>query len=99
MLLSPTVSRMITGHALVAVLVVPGDPCHQLLSFDAAFCSRLLLEVFCIVASQSGCQTPTVEDLDFAVLSDSVSEPEIGGFRGFLHFGVLGVGKVLPCEA
>ena len=44
---------MLAGRAFVAVLVVTGDPSHQLLGFGAGFISCLLLEVFSVVAAQS----------------------------------------------
>lgn len=47
------ISRMLTGLAFVAGLVVPSDPRHQLLRGGGAFFPGLLLGAVCIVATKS----------------------------------------------
>ena len=89
---------MLTSRAFVAVLVVSSDPRHQLLRRSAAFLSSRLLEVFRLVASQSRCQAPTMEDLDFTALTDSVGKPKMVCFGRFLHFEALRDGKMVFCE-
>ena len=43
---------MLTGRALVPVLVVAGNTSHQLLGLGAQLVLGFLLEVFCVAASK-----------------------------------------------
>jgi hypothetical protein len=81
---------MLHGLALVSMLVVPGDACHQLLRLGAPLLACLLLEVFCDIASQRGGQSSPMEDLDVAALPDTVSESEIMCCWRKLHIGISG---------
>lgn len=77
---------MVTRQAFIAVLVVAGDSCHQLLSLRAALIRRLLPEVIRGHAAQRAGQKAVMMDLDIAILLGAVREAEILAGRGILHF-------------
>ena len=90
---------MLTCPALVPTLVVASNASHQLLSLGTGFGSGHLLEVFRVVASQRGRQTPTMENLDFAILPYPERESEIVWFRRTVHRAVLQVAMDVCCKA
>lgn len=68
---------MLACCALVAVLVVAGEPRHEVLRFGARFVLSFFLEVLCVIASKCCGQATMVKDLDFSILPHLVGETEI----------------------
>lgn len=56
---------------LIAALVVPGQPGHELLAVAVVY---ILEEIRCACTAQDGCRTSMVEDLHRAVLANRVVE-------------------------
>lgn len=74
---SSAVPRMLACRALIAVLVVAGDPGHKLLSLGAGLVLSFLLEIIGFVAAKRGRQPTAMEDLHLSVLPHPVGEAEI----------------------
>jgi hypothetical protein len=68
---------MLAGCALVAMLVVAGDPCHQLLRPGTGFVFSLSPEILGFVAAKRCGQSTTMEDLYRSILPHAVREAEI----------------------
>lgn len=60
---------MACGKTLIAVLVIPGDTRHQLLSVRVARLRHFREELLSRRAAQRGGKRPMVQDLNFTVLA------------------------------
>lgn len=76
---------MLACCALIAALVVARETRHQLLGLRGGFVLGFLLEVLCLLASQSCCQPPAMKYLDIAVLSHAVGKAETVELLWVLH--------------
>jgi hypothetical protein len=74
---SATIARMIARSVLISVLVVASKSSHKLLPIGQLTRLKLRQELERLLTAQSNCNSTAVKNLDIAVLSRSICEPEI----------------------
>ncbi|MGI8895757.1 MAG: hypothetical protein ACR2HE_08925 [Casimicrobiaceae bacterium] len=81
-ILSATIAQVIARGAFVPTLVVTGETSHELLTVRVLTCLNLSKEGSRVHTPQSGCELPTVHDLDSSILARAVGEAKIArGWR------------------
>ena len=74
---SATIARVVARGAFIPVFVVSRKPSHELLPIRELAETNFCQEVVCLLATQRSGNSTVVKDLDIAVLSSSMREPEI----------------------